>query len=384
LDHKEKRQVGHYARKWRAKSNATYASEMQDEQNQAIAKGEAVRNQVRVQSVAPGIIHTRIRRPQADVASVANTGSPLHTIQDNMQHTAKNEKKQDIDPRGEYNKLRVINGALDGNVIEAQDQPQVPNSLASNVPESTAVINGGFFDHTGKMLLPDGSESRKKGRPVGASTRQDAIPVKPEWNKYYGDIAVGDNRKLSAGPLFGSSGEKLPEDERFQYRVNENSPYADNEAKATEGKKPNYLNEFAGALTHASDRNSRSAISTQGNDVIMHTMTSENKRPGIGVTMNEWQAITEAGTRMSSAPHVKGESAKPVPAAQTLNLDGGGSVYMGVKDAKGNMNEIARGGAVTMNGQAQPLRPVANVITSTSSKENSSDSQRLEIKKHLE
>ncbi|QFS50288.1 phosphodiester glycosidase family protein [Nostoc sphaeroides] len=337
----------------------------------ALGTGRKVRETVRVRTEAPGIIGTRIRRPSDHkVPSEAEARMPLHAIQDNM------------DPQGEYNKLRVIKGRLGGGVIEARNQPESPEILAKDVPKSTAVINGGFFDHTGSLMDPSGSTGNK-GRPVGATSRNDAIPINQVWKEDYGHITVGDKPKLSAGPLFESSGNEVPlDDKRFQYRVPKDDPNADGDSSADrQGMKPNYLNNFAGALTHASDRNSRSAVSTQDQDVIMHTMTSDNKAPGIGATMKEWQAITRAGTRNS--PDKQGGQ-KP-PAAQTLNLDGGGSVYMGVKDAKGKMNEIARGGAVEMNGEPKDLRPVANVVTSTSGTNSSSDhAPLLEIKKHLE
>jgi hypothetical protein len=140
----------------------------------------------------------------------------------------------------------------------------------------------------------------------------------------------------------------LARDDRFRYRVR---------AGSGPGVVENPLNNRAGALTHASDKNERAAISINKNksrqnaNVVMHTLTAGGDRKS-GATMEQWQAITDIGARTAQNSY-----GSPV-GSSTLNLDGGGSVFMGVRKSE-SVKTVARGGPVT-----QAIRAVANIIAS--------------------
>jgi hypothetical protein len=292
---------------------------------QAIFRGWAVRKQVSVRSLAPGIISTEINPSTGQQPLVAPFDSPLAKIQGLIQ------------PGATYNRLRVVKGALQGGVFGTGNGglPVSPDVLAKQAPSTTAVINGGYFVHKAGLETDRGEVIDGIGRPVGpTSTRDDHTPIADPWQQYYGQVTVGGNVGVSSGPLLALNGAKqaLPDDNRFKYRV--------------DGIE-NHLNKRAGALTHASDANERAAISIDNqDDVIMHTLTAKGARH-LGVNMEKWQALTTLG----SNPHDK-------TYASTLNLDGGGSVFMGIRLPYG-VETVSRGG--------QPddeIRPVANIIAS--------------------
>ncbi|QPF74181.1 phosphodiester glycosidase family protein [Roseateles sp. DAIF2] len=305
---------------------------------QALIRGRNVRKQVAVSTETEGIVHTKIKRPGAGRPPVAEVGTPLRTIQDNMWDGA------------QYDRLTVVGGANAGGVFGTGNGqlPSSPETLALQAPSTSAVINGGYFVHKVGLQTDEGT-SPSIGTPVGATaTREDYTPIARPWVQDYGHVTVGGGVGLSSGPLLEHHGVEtvLPNHERFQYRV-----------PSPDGPAENPLNSRAGALTHASDANERAAISINKNrygkneNVVMHTLTTGGKRD-LGATMEEWQRITHAGA--SSAQRELGVD----PASSTLNLDGGGSVYMGIRRPSG-MSTVSRGGPTN-----QVIRPVANVIAS--------------------
>jgi hypothetical protein len=216
------------------------------------------------------------------------------------------------------------------------------------------VINGGFFAHKADMQATDGTDmfSGRRvgeagvGRPVGQTlTRSDHIAIPPEYARDYGQLMVGGDVGLSSGPMLANEGTPtaLPlGDDRFQYRL----PDPD----AGGALDDNWRNPIAGVLTHAGDRNARAAISINEGDVFMQTVTPANAQPGAGATMAQWQTMTAAGAGIG----------RPRGHGATLNLDGGGSVFMGVTQPDGDVREIARGGRPGDT----TIRTVANIIAS--------------------
>ena len=299
---------------------------------QAIIRGALVRKQVRVQSEGKSIIGTRIR-PAEGKYSVTTDNTPLDQIQKLMK------------PGAEYNRLRILGGAKKTNIIGTKDgqKPENPQQLAEQSNNQAAVINGGYFVHKQGLETDTGRKIREIGKPVGAtSTRKDNVPVPKPWKDDYGTINIKDQTALTSGPLLSKNGklEKLPFDNaRFKYRL---------------GDKENDLNRRAGALTHASDANERAGVSIVEKDILMHTLTAQGKRKQ-GASMSEWQKITQVG----SNPHGKNN-------ASTLNLDGGGSVFLGVND-NGRIRMISRGGNPNSD-----VRPVANIISSEGGSRNDS------------
>lgn len=295
-------------------------------------RGHAVRRQVQVKRVEPNtnIVHTKIHRPETGDFITDKSGSASE-IMNLMKKGAT------------YNRLRVAGGSQSMGIFGTSEgqEPQDPGELASTVPSQTAVINGGYFVHKSGLETDQGEKIAKKGLPVGpTSTRTDYTPVPEPWKQDYGKVTMDEKVGLSSGPLLALNGEQHNvtndnNDNRFNYKVSGSE---------------NSLNKRAGALTHSSDPNERAAISINKDNVIMHTLTSKGKR-NLGANMQEWQKITEAGANETTEAGAKKSS--------TLNLDGGGSVFMGIRGLDNKFTRIARGGDPGQN-----VRPVANIIAS--------------------
>ncbi|MBB3225934.1 hypothetical protein FHW69_000524 [Luteibacter sp. Sphag1AF] len=262
--------------------------------------------------------------------------TPLSGIQQNMQRGAT------------YHRLTVDRGAQRGNVFGTREgeAPRSPQELALSAPRHSAVINGGYFVHKGGLQTDTGETIHGLGRPVGPThTRSDHTPVPSPWQGDYGRLTVGHNTGLSSGPLLMHGGRlpDIPDHDRFKYRL------------GSAGENP--LNSRAGALTHASDHNERAAVSIDldSRTLRMHTLTAGGQRH-LGGTMRQWQQIVAHG----SGPRRQVDGFTHVARASALNLDGGGSVFMGVRTSTG-IRQISRGGNPT-----EAIRPVANVIASKS------------------
>lgn len=331
-----------------------YGSRFPLVRRKANALGEAVREQVRVQSVAPGIIHTRIHRPVADNPSL--TENDRNAI--NNQRPGEIMEHMGVGDTGDtYDRLRVHQGAGNGGVLggDNKEARKEPSNFASKLNPNTAVINGGFFS----THAHEGNE-KAIGLPVGETSHRTAkFPIPKPYLGDYGALNVNDKVGISSGPVLEpSKGDKMFEDNRFKHNIHDPN---------TDKRKPNLLNNVPGALTHASGRNPRSAISTfppingESGDVIMHTVTTGGVRDEKtrGATMEGWQKIVTQGSYQYGKDEgsdeenaIKQTQTRP----NTLNLDGGGSVYMGIKNGSG-MHTIASG---AQTGEAQ--RKIPNIV----------------------
>ena len=294
-----------------------------------LRQGEAVRNQVKVNTAAPGIVHTRIQRPPEGTQLVGERPGEI------MQHMRVGDT---------YDRLRVKQGAGNGGVEVLpprkrpdQKQTESVSKLADPLTAKTAVINGGFFG-------PD-PPSNDYGKPVGPTKdREDSLPIQKAYRGDYHALNVGDKAGISSGPILEPSKETF-EDARFK-RENKDKP---------EYNEP-------GSLVHADKNNPRAAISIfppkkvpgfpprkkVPGDVIMHTLTTGDATRGTtdhGATMKEWQDITTQGSYQYK-PSKKGKEKEKIKEREkrpsTLNLDGGMSVDMGITRGKGQqINRIA-------------------------------------------
>lgn len=309
---------------------------------QSLVRRKAVQDQVRVHWEGEGIVGVRIHNPPDHVPRVGPEGSPLARIQD------------ELDTTTTYNHLRVFGGASAGGVFGTPDPNGRPATVAdvvsqSNLPPDTAVINGGYFAHNDKML-DDSWEKAGIGRPVGPTAgRDDSLPIPEEYASDYGHLTVDGDTGLSSGPLLAHDGQVGTDDfshDRFKYRVMQEAE----DGSGNQQLEENWRNDKAGVLTHASDRNARAALSIVQGDVFMQTLSPDRPEPGRGATMAQWRKIATAGARVG-----------PQNGGSTLNLDGGGSVFMGVTEEDGKVREVARGGATNLD-----PRPVANIVASHS------------------
>ncbi|WP_157378888.1 phosphodiester glycosidase family protein [Burkholderia ubonensis] len=248
-----------------------------------------------------------------------------------------------------YVRLTVVGGDRRADVVGTNngEKPVDPSRLGDRVPPTSAFVNGGYFVHKANLHSNGGRELPDIGVPIGpTSTRGDHAPIPEPWERDYGHVIIGKDIGLTSGPVLAIDGkpQSLPDDDRFKYRVKgEDNP----------------LNKFSGGLTHASDCNERAAISVtpglqgaQGN-VVMHALVTGGNRK-VGASLQTWQQITHVGARAAQGQ----DFGKTQGNESTLNLDGGGSVFLGVRDENG-VTMHARGGPST-----DPVRPVANIVFS--------------------
>ncbi|RLM22267.1 hypothetical protein BIY29_12265 [Brenneria alni] len=309
----------------------------------AITYGERVREQVRVQSVAPGIIQTTLKPLKQGEASLASDNAPLTRIQNFL-------KEQSV-----YTRLTVVGGAPATNVIGTKEGglPEHPEELTKNTPVPSAIVNGGYFIHRAGLIGDDGKQITDIGAPIGpTSHRGDHQPISKIWKQYYGQIKINGETGLCSGPLLARNGklEAIPfGDHKFLYRP--------------DGKNENELNKYGGSMTPSGDPIERSAISVNrsetgtGGDVIMHTLTAGGSRKN-GATMAVWQKLTQIGAISAQGyAHSSGMGGN----TSTLALDGGGSTYLGLRNENGVTTLVHGRGGIS----GDSIRPTPNVIVST-------------------
>jgi len=301
----------------------------------AAYQGMKTRRQVSVTTSAPSIIKTTIRRPSDSAPQ--NKSHPLDQIQSLLK------------PGATYVRMHILGGGQSNCVIGTKNNeiPRSPIELAKQTSEGAAVINGGYFVHK-DGLISDKGNKLNIGAPIGETlTRTDNAPIPGIWKEEYGQIIIDDQIALTSGPVLALNGEQitLPEHDRMKYHLN---------------GEENPLNKYAGALTHSSGYNERAAISTLSSsstgigETIMHTLVSNGDRTA-GASMSEWQALTSAGVASLPGGRLTGQQID----SSTINLDGGGSVFLGTT-TKDGIAVHALGGAST----EETIRPVANVIVS--------------------
>ncbi|MDW6005383.1 phosphodiester glycosidase family protein [Vibrio mangrovi] len=290
---------------------------------QKFVRGHFARQQVSVGTEAPGITRTTIQSPQQSSKLLAEDGTPLKLIQENLK------------PGATYNRLTIQDGARTLNVLGTQngELPVNPKVQAQKASLNSAIINGGYFVHVPNKETDSGEKIQGIGRTVGPTGhRDDHTPVPNPWKQDYRTIKSGDDTLLTSGPLLYQPGEEKPsfDDDRFRYRLN-----------TEQGVITNPLNIRAGAMT--SDNNERAAISLEPNgDIRMHTATAEGNKK-LSPTIEQWQSIAMHGAAPQSA---------------ILNVDGGGSVFMGVQTPDG-IKQVSRGGKPDTE-----IRPIPNILTS--------------------
>jgi hypothetical protein len=301
----------------------------------AIVQGFQIRRHVSVDTVAPGIIKTTIRRPPDNGHQTKS--HPLGQMQSLLK------------PGSTYVRMHIVGGGQSSCIIGTKNsaKPQSPIELAKQASQGAAIINGGYFVHK-DGLISNNESQLSIGDPVGQTAlRSDSAPVPDIWKEDYGHLLINDQVGLTSGPVLTLNGEQitLPDHDRMKY-------YLDG--------KENPLNKYAGALTHSSGFNERAAISTlhspktDTDDTVMHALVSNGDRSA-GANMAEWQTLTSAGVTSLPGGRITGRQID----ISTINLDGGGSVFLGTTGDSA-IAVHALGGASTES----TIRPVANVIVS--------------------
>ncbi|GLT16515.1 hypothetical protein GCM10007938_02910 [Vibrio zhanjiangensis] len=286
---------------------------------QAVFRGNQVRKMVSVKSIAPNIVHTKIKNTGLQTKPSVNT--PFTSILNNLK------------PGAQYDSLLVKKGKESVDVVAIKDgeSPKKPSDLIAQEGKptrDTAYINGGFFVHRSGLKDSDGNAA-PIGYTIGTTKgKNNTIPVAQPWKEDFGELR---NRKgdtiLTSGPVLRRESQFTGE--RFTYFL--------------PSGQPSQLNEYAGALTHAGNSNERAAVTVAKEDIRLQTLTNDEGLREKGATMREWCQITNSLAKEGD---------------QVLNLDGAASIQMGVSSGE-DRKVISKGGG------AGKERELANIILSS-------------------
>lgn len=275
-------------------------------------RGYLSRKNISVQQVRDGVIHTRIR---GDVN--------LFAILDVQIDEGRGSRFVDIlSINSKVYNSKVVGGNDFLNPISCSNNDRVK---AFGREKHNIFINGGFFNSSGSY----GGYS--KPTPIGPTRTEQSssfIPTPERYKDCFGKLIFDDGSFISSAPILSVSGSmvfdgnKLHED-RFNYHA------------VRQGE----LQLKPGDLYHSSDPNPRAGISLpekismvidrnqarQNRIRLVAVLASGRGEKSNGFTMPEFSSLMSRLDRMNICP---GES---------YNLDGGGSVVMGITDCKGHI-----------------------------------------------
>ncbi|EJD7605399.1 RHS repeat protein [Salmonella enterica] len=275
--------------------------------------------------------------------SVKNIHGVIHTHISSSGHITlpENTRGREVQSRlrigASYDSLLVQGGAGNFDVYHKPDNAPVMNTTSllelNNVSGTKAFLNGGFFANNESLIMPSGEVTGEKfkGHIIGpAPERHNKVEIPIQWRKDYAVLVKNDVELLASGPRL--SGESinftsdlyLYEGERFSSHPGGVNP----------------LSKLQGNLAHSGNPNPRAALSlSSSGDIRMHTLSTDDYSRDKGGTMTEWRDIVNA----------------MAPGADSVNMDGGASMSMGII-INGNIMQITKGGA--------ELRCIANMVTS--------------------
>lgn len=279
---------------------------------QAYIRAANARREILVESLGEGIVHIRVRG-NAEVFS---------RIGIELENRGTNPRMVDIlsiDPKAFTSK--AVGGDKLFNPVAST--PEDRASLFGNA-EKNVFINGGFFNAS--TSFPEFPEFTPIGPTKTAKNDEElkTIPVPEKYEENYTKITFEDGSYISTAP-------KLSERGTPQFGISEQSQEKFRYEQVREG----IVKPKPGDLFHASDPNPRAGISFPGSSAEMEesagqirlvTALSTGRGPDSeGFTMQEFSSTMARLDRMN-----------PVP-GDSFNLDGGGSVALGITDNQGNM-----------------------------------------------
>ncbi|PHN17638.1 RHS repeat-associated core domain-containing protein [Pseudomonas sp. ICMP 561] len=177
---------------------------------------------------------------------------------------------------------------------------------------AVAYINGGFFNMDGTADL-DKPDHASIGANVIDGKRRESMDIPQGYESFYEKVRMSDRSMIHSAPKLSSGGhatftEAMLEDPRFQFSPVKNAP---------------------GVLGHAQHPNARSGMSrphTYGagsRTRLAMGSTDTRMANSSGYTMPEWARVMARLDRLNSSE------------SSSINLDGGGSVSLGVIGSRG-------------------------------------------------
>ncbi|EDW0052141.1 RHS repeat protein [Salmonella enterica] len=275
--------------------------------------------------------------------SVKNIHGVIHTHISSSGHITlpENTRGREVQSRlrigASYDSLLVQGGAGNFDVYHKPDNAPVMNTTSllelNNVSGTKAFLNGGFFANNESLIMPSGEVTGEKfkGHIIGpAPERHNKVEIPIQWRKDYAVLVKNDVELLASGPRL--SGETINfTSDLYLYK---------GERFSSHPGKVNPLSKLQGNLAHSGNPNPRAALSlSSSGDIRMHTLSTDDYSRDKGGTMTEWRDIVNA----------------MAPGADSVNMDGGASMSMGII-INGNIMQITKGGA--------ELRCIANMVTS--------------------
>jgi hypothetical protein len=297
---------------------------------QSLWRGITIRKKVSIRTITPGMILVRLRGD-----------SIIFGSQDFKGYAPKSNSP--VAPRCvSYLSLEKLQ--FKGGVLAHNDMLINPvrlnlsniNELAKISHDMFVVVNGGFFNHK-RLASQDVPEHISVGKVVVQGDELTSLPIPSCYMEDYSPISFEDNSLLEVGPTLSQSGKVVFSEARLadpKYDVQRNDLGYE-------------IPIVPGELRHAAGRHPRAAISNSIGHLsgrvrlIVGTVPERDVNPDSGYTLPEWACVTARIDRLST------------PCNSSINLDGGGSVSLVVRDSDGERLTISQ----TVGG-----RNVANAI----------------------
>ncbi len=309
----------------KSKASAGYSSHSTDKYSQAATsiqgstRGVATRRSSRIKTVAPGVIHTRVRGNEETFSKIGMNIDPRRD--DSNQSIPRNLDVLSIDS-SRYSSSMVGGHSL-FNPISADNQTRrdVLGSSRHNV-----YVDGGYFNAGERH---SGHPSHRPIGPTSTLHTSSYIPTPSKYESDYEKIVGDDGTYISSAPVLGREGKNVfprskLDESKFNYETVRSG-------KATQ---------LPGELYHMSDPNPRAGISFSSKNrednrsnssskqnrtrIAAATTVRERGPKNDGFTMAEWSNVMNRLSGININP------------GDAINLDSGKSVVIGITDQHGD------------------------------------------------
>ncbi len=300
---------------------------------QRIFRGAQTRKKITIKSIGSGVIHTKIHGGEDTFDRVGINIDPIRDK--NNKVVSRTLNILSADPQ--LYSISMVGGNKVFNPISSNNKSR--KELIGN-SSCNIFITGGNFNtlNSGKTF-----EGHPPYRPIGPTKTKQAdvfIPTPEENKSDYAQIFGDDGSYISVAPALSKAGKSL----FSKSKLNE-SKY--NYETIRQGKAPMY----PGLLYHASDPNPRAAYSapesppessedepgTSTKANLISTAKQDRIRLAV-VTSVQPRGSSNDGLRLDEMANVMARiSQMDEHSGTSYNLDGGGSVVMGVTDQDGNL-----------------------------------------------
>lgn len=259
---------------------------------------------VKVNTIAPGMIHVHIQATESRLQSLGITLPRQTELGRTLDYISIDSSYQS-----------TLAGADGLTKLKAMSAGEIYAATNISGAENIAYINGAFFnmENRSDQFAPQHATIGESS--IGGAARP-SLPIPGKYSDLYTKVALGDNSSFYSAPLLSQGGNEL-----FTAELSSQSRHKFD---------PN--NNLPGYISHAGDANARSAISmpTEGSAntrtrLILGSTVSSRVPNDPGYTMEEWSTVTNRLDKLNGR------------SSRSINLDGGASTVLG---AINNQNEF--------------------------------------------